>query len=203
MTRTAEQSYASLVRSHLYGSIETKEHLAHKCIPAIILAARTIAKDIRSNKKVLLCGNGGSAADCQHLASEFINLLSLKNDRIPLPAIALTTDSSVITAAANDFGYETIFNRQIHALGHMGDILIGLTTSGNSANILSACAIAKQCHLTTLVLTGDAGKVYTDENVDIIIGVPSSNTQYIQEAHITIGHILCELVEYILFGEVK
>lgn len=203
MTRTAVQSYASLVRSHLYGSIETKEQLVHKCIPAIILAARTIAKDFKSNKKVLLCGNGGSAADCQHLASEFVNLLSLKNNRPALPAIALTTDSSVITAAANDFGYEHIFDRQIQALGNLGDILIGLTTSGNSANILSACAVAKQCHFTTLILTGDSGKVYTDENVDIIIGVPSNNTQYIQESHITIGHILCELVEYILFGETK
>lgn len=194
-----DQSYSNLIKRHLYDSIDTKERVVGRCVASIVLAAKAIAKAFSTGHKVLLCGNGGSAADCQHIAAEFVNLLTLKNERPALPAIALTTDSSIITAAANDFGYGNVFVRQIQALGQPGDVLIGITTSGNSANVLAACKTAKLQKMHTLVLTGDGGICYSDEAVDIIIGVPSEKTQFIQEAHITIGHILCELVENMLF----
>lgn len=194
-----EQTYSYLVKSHLYDSMDTKERVVRRCTPSIILAAKIIAKAFSMGNKVLLCGNGGSAADCQHIAAEFVNLLTLKNERPALPAIALTTDTSILTAAANDFGYDKVFVRPIQALGKPGDVLIGITTSGNSANVLSACAAARLHKMKTLVLTGSDGKCYSDGNVDVIIGVPSEKTQHIQEAHITIGHILCELVETMLY----
>lgn len=189
--------YSTIARNHLNDSIETKERLIRRKIGAIVNASKIISNAFQSGGKLLLCGNGGSAADCQHIAAEFVNLLNLENARPALPAIALSTDTSILTAVANDFGYDKIFSRQIQALGRPGDVLLGITTSGNSSNILLACAVAKDQQMTTIVMTGSGDLCY---DVDYVINVPSAVTQHIQEAHITIGHILCKLVETQMFS---
>jgi D-sedoheptulose 7-phosphate isomerase len=142
--------------------------------------------------KILLAGNGGSAADSQHIAAEFVS--RLVTDRQPLPAIALTTDSSILTAAANDYGFEVVFSRQIKALGRPGDIFIGISTSGNSLNILSALASARQCGMTTAGLTGN-GSTKMASWCDHLVRVPSCRTQNIQEVHIMVGHTICAIAE--------
>lgn len=149
----------------------------------------------------MICGNGGSAADSQHMAGEFICMLNKAFDRPGLPAIALTTDTSVLTAYANDISFERVFERQVQALGKSGDILIAISTSGNSSNIINAVKAAKVSKIATIALTGKKGRLR--KMVDIAIQVPSDNTQYIQESHITIVHILCELVEHDLFASKK
>ena len=144
----------------------------------------------------MICGNGGSAADAQHLAAEFVNRFQL--ERPPLPALALTTDTSIITSVANDYGYEEVFSKQIRALGVKGDILLGLSTSGKSENILSAIRTAREKGLYSVGFTGgDGGGM--GKLVDLALVVENNQTPRIQEAHIMAGHIVCELVEYILF----
>ena len=148
---------------------------------------------------MLLCGNGGSAADCQHLATELVVRLTSKRNRNALPAIALTTDTSTLTAASNDYGFDQVFSRQVEALGRAGDILIGFSTSGTSKNIIIACQTAKRMGITTLGILGshlDTMKPL----LDYFLLVPSSDTARIQEAHITMGHIMVDLVECDLFG---
>jgi len=142
--------------------------------------------------KLLLCGNGGSAADAQHLATEC--MVRLQHDRCPLPALALTTDTSLLTAAGNDFGFDTIFVRQVEGLGNPGDVLLALSTSGNSRNVVLAVEEARQRGLSTLGLLGKGGGALRDR-VDIALVVPSSNTQRIQEVHLAVGHILCSALE--------
>ena len=140
----------------------------------------------------------GSAADSQHIAAEFVSVLSQTFPRPAVPSIALTTDTSMLTASANDFGFDGVFERQVEALGRAGDVLMGITTSGNSTNVLKAVARAKQAGMTTIGLSGrDGGRIR--EAADQCIVVPSDSTQHIQEAHIAIGHILCDLVERSLF----
>ena len=177
-------------------SIHTKELLKEK-IPEIEKSANIVLKALEQGKKILLCGNGGSAADSQHLACEFVAKLSKK--RRSLPAIALTTNSSLLTAISNDSSFEYVFARQIEGLGNPGDVLIAISTSGSSPNILKAVEVAKSMGIHTIGLTGiDGDKLEVAplaRLVDIGIKVPSSNTQRIQEAHILIGHIICELVE--------
>ena len=146
---------------------------------------------------MLLGGNGGSAADCQHMAAEFVSRLTKDFERPALPAIALTTDTSFLTAFANDCGYDDVFARQVQALGKPGDLLIGIRTSGNSPNVVRAMAAAKAAQMRTLALTGDGGQLR--RMADVVVAVPSANTQHIQEAHLVIEHILCELVENALF----
>jgi D-sedoheptulose 7-phosphate isomerase len=154
---------------------------------------------LNKKKKVLLCGNGGSAADAQHLATEFVIRLSPKIERPALPAIALTTDSSMLTAGANDLGYDNVFTRSIEALGNEGDVLIGISTSGNSESVNRAFQKAREKKLATIGLLGkDGGK--SKDLVDIAIIVPSADTQRIQEGHITIGHIIFQEVEQEMFG---
>jgi D-sedoheptulose 7-phosphate isomerase len=147
--------------------------------------------------KVLLCGNGGSAADCQHMAAEFVSRLTKEFERPGLPAIALTTDTSFLTAFANDCGFEGIFERQVQALGKPVDALIGISTSGNSPNVILAVEAARAASMRTIVLTGSNGRLAGIAHV--AIAIPSTNTQYIQEAHLAVEHILCELVEQALF----
>jgi D-sedoheptulose 7-phosphate isomerase len=142
--------------------------------------------------KLLLCGNGGSAADAQHLATEC--MVRLQHDRCPLPALALTTDTSLLTAAGNDFGFDTIFARQVEGLGHAGDVLLALSTSGNSRNVVLAVEEARRRGMSTLGLLGNDGGALRDR-VDIALVVPSSNTQRIQEVHLAVGHILCAALE--------
>ncbi|MDX2469515.1 MAG: D-sedoheptulose 7-phosphate isomerase, partial [SAR324 cluster bacterium] len=150
----------------------------------------------KDNKKILFAGNGGSAADAQHLAAELVARFYF--NRPALAAIALTTDTSILTAVGNDFGFEDIFSRQVEALGNQGDVFIGISTSGNSPNILKAFSVANEKGLFTVALTGQSGGKMKDV-VDLCIQVPSDETPRIQEAHILIGHSLCEYLEGQLF----
>ena len=185
------------VRSHLLCSSDVKSAVANACMEEILSASEIIADSFRSGGKLLLCGNGGSAADCQHMAAEFVSRLTKGFKRPGLPAIALTTDSSFITAFANDEGYEDVFARQVQALGKEGDILIGISTSGTSTNVMRAFEQAKESGLKTILLSGKGGK---GSSVDITIAVPHDKTQFIQEAHLAIEHIICDLVECHLFN---
>jgi D-sedoheptulose 7-phosphate isomerase len=173
--------------------------VTEECAEAILAAAQLMAQAFRGGGKVLLCGNGGSAADCQHMAAELVNRLTSDFGRPGLPAIALTTDTSFLTAFANDCGFEGVFARQVQALGAPSDLLIGISTSGNSVNVIQAVEAATRANLPTIALTGRTGRLA--DLASIAISVPSANTQYIQEAHLVIEHILCDLVERHVFGE--
>jgi D-sedoheptulose 7-phosphate isomerase len=187
------------ISDSLRESAETKKKIADKCSGDISKAIDHVIKALNQKRKILLCGNGGSAADAQHLATELVIRLSPTIKRPGLPAIALTTDTSNLTAGANDFGYDEVFARSVEALGNEGDILIGISTSGNSASVNNAFAKAKQKKMVTIGLLGkDGGK--SKDLVDLAIVVPSYDTQRIQEGHITIGHIIFQEVEQEMFG---
>jgi len=164
----------------------------------ILEAAKTIADSFKAGGKILLFGNGGSAADAQHIAAEFMNRFLI--ERPPLPAIALTTDTSILTSIANDYAFDEVFSKQVKALGKKGDVALGITTSGSSANVLKALRVAKKAGILTIALTGEGGKAAS--LADISLCVPSRSTPRIQEAHIVIGHILCDLTDTLLFREV-
>ena len=161
-------------------------------------AAQACIDCLREGGKILLAGNGGSAADAQHIAGEFVSRFAF--DRPGLPAIALTTDTSILTAIGNDYGYENLFARQVQALGNKGDVFIGYSTSGKSPNILKAFAEARGKGLLCIGLTGNRGGPMRDL-CDLILEVPSAETPKIQEAHLVLGHILCGLVEAAIFGK--
>ena len=197
--RTPIEKFKARAINHLKKSAELKLNTMEECIQAIMAAAETLAFTVKSGNKILLCGNGGSAADCQHTAAELVSLMEKSFPRSPLPAIALTTDTSFITAFANDFGFDGVFERQVMALGRQGDVLIGISTSGNSTNILRAIQSANKLGLKTIGLTGAGGQMQS--LVTTCIRVPSLNTQYIQETHLAIEHILCDLIECILFNK--
>ena len=181
------------IKKQVEESILTKQLLIESGLSDIEEAAVLLIDAINASKKILWCGNGGSAADAQHLATELMGGMS-DHDRKPIPSIALTTDSSFITAWANDTDFNSIFSRQIQGIGGAGDVLIGISTSGNSENVINAVKQANFKKLKTITLTGKtAGKI--DGLSDITIKVPSENTQRIQECHIMIGQILCSLVE--------
>lgn len=163
-------------------------------------AAQMVTDTYRNNGKTLLAGNGGSAADAQHIAGEFVSRFYF--DRPGIPSIALTTDTSVLTAIGNDYGYDKLFERQLQAQGNQGDVFIGITTSGNSANIINALQVCKEKGIKSIVLTGDSGGK-TADMCDICIKVPSNETPRIQEAHILIGHIICCITEENLFSSYK
>jgi len=185
-------------RAHLVKSASIKQQLAETGLEPILAAAEAITGAFQRGNKLMLCGNGGSAADCQHMAAEFVGRLTKHNPRRGLPAIALTTDSSFITAHANDVNFESIFERQVEALGQKGDVLIGITTSGSSANVVRAVTLARAMEISTVGLIGADGLI--ESLVDVCISIPSSTTQYIQEAHLAVEHIMCELVEHALLG---
>jgi len=187
------------VLDSLKASSETKQKIAETCVPEILKAIDLLIAALNNHKKVLLCGNGGSAADAQHLATEFVIRLNPNIKRPALPAIALTTDSSALTAGANDIGYDNVFARSVEALGQDGDVLIGLSTSGNSASVNNAFQKAREKKMVTIGLLGKDGGASKDL-VDLAIIVPSSDTQRIQEGHITIGHIIFQEVEQEMFG---
>jgi D-sedoheptulose 7-phosphate isomerase len=189
-----------LIRNHLTKSSEVKLEVAKNCVDDISRAAILITNSLKNDGKIMLCGNGGSAADCQHISAEFASVLSQDFFRPALAAISLTTDTSFITANANDYGFEGIFERQVEALGRKGDSLIGISTSGNSKNVLRAINFAKNRGIHTIALTGISGGQMADA-ADVCVRVPSTNTQFIQESHIAIGHILCELAEKGLFPQ--
>lgn len=180
-------------------SSQVKLKIIDECRDTVIDAADKICSSLRNKGKILLCGNGGSAADCQHIAAEFMIRLSHHINRPALPAIALTTDTSNLTAGGNDIGFENVFARNVEGLGNEGDILIAISTSGNSPNIIKAVDMAKEKKMTVVAfLGGTGGKLKS--MVDVPIVIPSSNTQRIQEGHITVAHIICELVETELYG---
>jgi D-sedoheptulose 7-phosphate isomerase len=162
----------------------------------VVECAETIVETLRQGGKVLIAGNGGSAADAQHIAGEFVSRFHY--DRPGLAAIALTTDTSILTAIGNDYGYERLFSRQVQALGREGDVFIGITTSGNSANVLEALKTANDAGLKTIGFTGVTGGKMADM-CDITLRMPSPETPKIQEGHIAIGHIICGLVEAAMF----
>lgn len=188
-------------RSHLLESADTKVQTADRCLESIGNAAEMIAMSLRSDGKVLLCGNGGSAADCQHLATEFTSVMQKDFYRPGMPAIALTTDTSYLTGFSNDFGYERLFERQVQTLGKQGDVLIAISTSGESPSIVYAVKAAIDLGIRTIALTGSEGQLASIAN--LAIAVPSADTQLIQEAHIAIEHALCDLVECLLFDKAE
>jgi len=180
-------------------SSETKLKIKDQLSNEIIAAIDILVSAYKNGKKLLLCGNGGSAADCQHIATELMIRLSHHIQRPALPAIALTTDSSNLTAGGNDIGFENVFARNVEGLGIKGDVLLAISTSGNSPNVVKAVEMAQSKGMKVIgFLGGNGGKLKSV--VDLPIVVPSSNTQRIQEGHITIAHIICELVEDKLFA---
>ena len=177
-------------------STRVKEVFVNENLSRIVKAVDTITQALKGGGKILLFGNGGSAADAQHIAGEFVNRFLI--ERPPLPAIALSTDTSVITSIANDYDFSEIFSKQIRAIGREGDVAWGISTSGSSPNVLKAFQAATKLGLTTIAFTGkDGGKMAG--MADICLNVSSSSTPRIQEAHITAGHVICEMVDYRLF----
>jgi len=181
------------IKKQILESAKIKNEMAQTGVESIERAAEFFIDSIKAGGKILWCGNGGSAADAQHLATELMGGMS-DHDRMPIPSIALTTDSSFITAWSNDNNFESIFSRQIQGLGKEGDVLVGISTSGNSKNIINAIKQAKYKKLSTIAFTGKSGG-NLDGIADITLKVPSGNTQRIQESHIMIGQILCSIVE--------
>ena len=184
----------------LVESSETKIKIQNECLPGILASIDLLVDAYKNGKKLLLCGNGGSAADCQHIATELMIRLNHNISRPALAAIALTTDTSNLTAGGNDIGYENVFARNVEGLGNNGDVLLAISTSGNSPNVIKAVEMAHSKKMKVIgFLGGTGGKLKSI--VDIPIVVPSNNTQRIQEGHITIAHIICELTEDELYGK--
>ena len=186
----------NMIDAILKDSLKTKEDFVRENGDKIIALSGKIASAFLNDKKLLLCGNGGSAADAQHMAAEFVNRFEL--ERPPLPALALTTDTSVITSIGNDYSFDEIFSKQVKALGVEGDILLAISTSGNSGNILMAVEAARDLGLFTVGLLGqDGGKVLNAAHMALV--VRHEVTARIQETHLLVEHIICRLVDYILF----
>ena len=177
-------------------SADLKLRFIRQNAEVLVQVVRMIVEAFKSGNKVLLFGNGGSAADAQHMAGEFINRFII--ERPPLPAIALTTDTSVLTSISNDYGYVESFSKQVKALGKEGDVAIGISTSGSAANVIKAVKVAREMGMKTVGLSGrDGGELA--KAVDVAIVVDSQVTPRIQEVHITIGHVICEMVDRMLF----
>src|SRR5437763_2656278 len=181
-----------LIKSSLREGAELRTVVARDCSAAIFEAAGLIIMCLRAGGKLLFFGNGGSAADAQHLAAEFVG--RFVRERAGLPAIALTTDSSILTAVGNDYGFDQIFARQVQALGRPGDVAIAISTSGNSPNIIEGVKAARKGYLKTIGLSGKDGGLLATE-ADVVITIASTSTARIQECHITIGHLFCQLTE--------
>ena len=182
------------IAAYLRETAATAERAIEVCADDIAAAADAIARSLSEGGKVLFCGNGGSAGDAQHLATEFVSTLTLDRRRPAIPAVALTTDTSLLTAVANDFGFEEIFARQVEALGRDGDVLVGISTSGNSHNVVRAFEQAAAQGLERVALTGRTGGALAPA-ADVAIRVPSDETSHIQELHIAIGQLIAFLVE--------
>jgi D-sedoheptulose 7-phosphate isomerase len=179
-------------------SIEAKRAFFDANAEAVARAAEMVIASVRGGGKVLVFGNGGSAADAQHIAAELVNRLNY--DHPPIPAIALTTDTSILTSIGNDSSFDKVFERQVRALGHKGDVALAISTSGNSPNVLRAVEAAREIGITTIALGGrDGGKLAALSELALVVNADS--TQRIQETHITIAHVLCELVEDALYGD--
>ncbi len=181
------------IAAHLARSAEVINHTAENCVESIAQAAHIITESFENNGKLMICGNGGSAAESQHMAAELTHRLSAAVERRPLPAIALTTDTSLLTACANDHGFEHVFKRQVEALGRPADVLLGISTNGSSANVVAALRQARKQGLKTLALVGSSGDIVTLS--DCAICIPDADAQSIQEAQLAVIHILCAIVE--------
>ena len=185
-----DESYSALVEKDLRTSAEVKLAMLDD-VGSIVEIARVWATALSNGNKIMFCGNGGSAADSQHLAAEFVG--RFQRERGPLPSLALTVDSSILTAVSNDYGFEQVFARQVSAHGVKGDVLVGLTTSGDSSNVLMAFETASELGITTIAFSGNSGRAI--EIADYCVAVPSGETPRIQEVHIAVGHVLCGLVD--------
>ena len=185
------------IKDLLLESAAVKTRTAHELSDKAEEAAVAIAASLQQGGKLMLCGNGGSAGDSQHLAAEFVATLDHRNPRDGLAAIALTTDTSLITAFSNDFGFEGIFARQIQALGRAGDVVVGISTSGNSKNVIAALEAARDKQIATIAMTGETGGKMADL-ADILLNVPSTVTMHIQECHIALGHAITARVEQLM-----
>ncbi len=188
------------IEQHFTASIDAKQRTLDTMGPRVVEAAALMAERLRHGGKILICGNGGSAADAQHFAAELVNRFEM--ERPGLAAIALTTDSSALTSIANDYAFEQVFARQVRALGHSGDLLLAISTSGHSPNVLAAMAAAQEIGMMTVALTGrDGGSMAAQlTGNDLEIRVSATATARIQEVHILVIHCLCDLIDHVLFG---
>jgi D-sedoheptulose 7-phosphate isomerase len=184
----------SYAEAYFLQSADVTERTAKACLDDVLAAAEILAASLHRGGKVLICGNGGSAADAQHLAAEFVSTLTKDNLRQALGAIALTTDTSILTAISNDFGYDGVFERQVEALGRPGDVVLGISTSGNSTNVVRAFERARDHGMRRIALTGEDGGAM-EPVADVTIRVPSDHTGHIQEAQTAVEHLLASLVE--------
>lgn len=192
--------FKNKIEDSINNSIAVKQKLLNEKAEDIHSAGMKIADLVSKGGKVLFCGNGGSAADSQHLAAELVIRLRSSVNRAAIPGIALTVDPSIMTAGGNDIGYDNVFARGVEAYGRVGDVLIGISTSGNSENVLRAINQAKKQNVLAIGLLGkDGGKIAPECDLSVII--PSDNTARIQESHILVGHIWCEMIEEVMFPE--
>jgi D-sedoheptulose 7-phosphate isomerase len=199
MSKEIKNNLEQRVKKHFFDSIETKQKAAETMPEDIVRAINLMHQALASEKKILACGNGGSAADAQHFAAELVG--RFERERRELPAIALSTDSSILTAIANDYSYEVIFSKQVRALGQEGDVLLGISTSGNSANVIAAIEAAHLKGMSVIAFTGkDGGKIKNSlKNSDVHLCVPADRTARIQETHLLLLHCLCDGVDHLMF----
>lgn len=197
MTMDLETTRAQ-ARLYLRTTSDTVRRVEEGCVDDIVSAATLLVESLRTGGKLLICGNGGSAADAQHLATEFVSTFTIDNLRPSIPAIALTTDTSLLTAIANDFGAEGVFERQVESLGREGDVLIAISTSGNSVNVIRAAERARAQGLRVVALTGESGGDLAGM-ADVAVRVPSIVTAHIQECHLAVEQLLASLVEDALY----
>lgn len=191
-------NFEASIAAELSDSIQAKRRVIEEELPTLSRIANLLNRALREGRKILFFGNGGSAADSQHIAAELVS--RFRRERAALPAIALTTDTSILTAISNDYGFEAVFSRQVEALGQEGDVALGISTSGNSPNVLNAIRKATEMGMKTVGFTGqDGGKL--KEYADICFRVPSQSTPHIQEVHIAVAHALCEVIEETLCQE--
>ena len=199
MSKEIKNNLEQRVKKHFFDSIETKKKAAETMSEDIVRAINLMHQALATEKKILACGNGGSAADAQHFAAELVG--RFERERRELPAIALSTDSSILTAIANDYSYEVIFSKQVRALGQAGDVLLGISTSGNSANVIAAIEAAHLKGMSVIAFTGkDGGKIKNIlKNSDVHLCVPAERTARIQETHLLLLHCLCDGVDHLMF----
>ena len=194
----SDEGFRTAAEAYLHEAATTMQATLDRCLDDVVAAADVLTASFRGGGKLLICGNGGSAADAQHLATEFVSTFTIDNPRPSIPALALTTDSSLLTAIANDFGVEGMFARQVESHGRGGDVLMGISTSGNSRNVIRAAEQAHAQELRVVALTGETGGDLAPV-ADVAIRVPSAVTAHIQECHLAIEQLLASLVEDALY----